>query len=104
MSPQIIYNVTSHVEHSIEQEWLNWMKNVHIPEVIQTGLFLEYKLLKLVSEESEGGTSYAVQYLLNDVKDFLNYSENYAPALRQKALDKYGEKVIAFRTLLEVIK
>jgi hypothetical protein len=104
MSPQIIYNVTSHVEHSIEQEWLNWMKNVHIPEVIQTGLFLEYKLLKLVSEESEGGTSYAVQYLLNDVKDFLNYSENYAPALRQKSLDKYGEKVIAFRTLLEVIK
>jgi hypothetical protein len=104
MSPQIIYNVTSLVEHSIEQEWLDWMKNVHIPEVIQTGLFLEYKLLKLVSEESEGGTSYAVQYLLHDIKDFLNYSENYAPALRQKSLDKYGEKVIAFRTLLEVIK
>ncbi|MCU0447727.1 MAG: DUF4286 family protein [Microscillaceae bacterium] len=103
MSPQIIYNVTSHVEHSIEAEWLEWMKKEHIPEVMQTGLFLEYKILKLISEENEGGTSYAIQYLVPEIKNFLQYSETFAPALRQKVLDKYGEKVIAFRTLLEVI-
>ena len=32
----IIYNVTVGVDKSIEADWLAWMKEVHIPDVIKT--------------------------------------------------------------------
>jgi hypothetical protein len=103
MSPKIIYNVTLNVDDSVHQEWLDWMRNIHIPEVLQTGLFTDHRLLKMISEE-DTGTTYAVQYMLDDIKHFLTYSEKFAPALRQKVLDKFGEKVLAFRTLMEIVE
>lgn len=103
MSPKIIYNVTLNVDDSVHQEWLDWMRKIHIPEVMQTGLFTGYKILKMISEE-DTGTTYAVQYMLDDIKHFLDYSEKFAPALRQKVLDKFGEKVLAFRTLMEIVE
>jgi len=42
-----IYNVTIKVDHSIAIEWLEWLKSVHIPEVIATGCFTEAKVLQL---------------------------------------------------------
>jgi hypothetical protein len=104
--PQIIYNVTVNVDDDIHQEWLTWMREVHIPEVMATGLFLSNRMLRVVTQlgEEDSGTTYAIQYTLKEIKDFLTYSDNYAPALRQKTLDKYGNKAIAFRTLLEVVE
>ncbi|MDA0777974.1 MAG: DUF4286 family protein, partial [Bacteroidetes bacterium] len=35
----IIYNVTLSIHPEIEQEVLLWLKEIHIPEVMQTNLF-----------------------------------------------------------------
>jgi hypothetical protein len=32
----IVYNVTVNIDGAVEQEWLKWMKEVHIPEVLAT--------------------------------------------------------------------
>lgn len=103
--PQIIYNVTCSIEEDIVAEWLTWMRQVHIPEVLQTGLFISHKFLRVIGalEEEEASNTYAIQYVLPDLQSFLNYAENYAPALRAKTQEKYGEKVMAFRTLLEEV-
>ena len=37
----LIYNVTINIEESVEKEWLAWMQQVHIPEVIATGKFVK---------------------------------------------------------------
>ena len=47
--------------------------------------------------------NYAIQYYCHALEDFNDYVENYAPALKQKTFNKYGEKVLAFRTLLEEV-
>ena len=102
----IIYNVTLNVDDSIREEWLEWMRKIHLPEMLQTGLFVEYKFLRLIDDTDEDttGSTYAVQFFMNDVKDFLDYTENHAAALRKKTMDKYGEKILSFRTLLEVLE
>ncbi|TAF67552.1 MAG: DUF4286 family protein [Cytophagales bacterium] len=101
----VIYNVTVSVDADIEQEWSAWMRSTHIGEVMATGLFVKYQLLKMVEDpENTAGVTYAVQYYLNNLEDFLNYSQNYAPALQAKTREKYGDKALAFRTLLEVIE
>ena len=51
----LIYNVTTHVEPSIEQEWLLWMKEEHLPKMILTGCFLKAKLFKVITDQDQGG-------------------------------------------------
>ena len=35
----IIYNVTINIEEAATAEWLAWMQETHIPDVIATGKF-----------------------------------------------------------------
>ena len=98
----ILYNITISIDYDIHQEWLVWMKDVHIPDVLSTGLFTENKVAKIHAEE-DGGLSYSIQYLLKSWEDYNLYQSKFAPQLQKKYLDKYANKSAAFRTVLEII-
>lgn len=98
-----IYNVTVHVEPKVEQEWLNWMKEDHLPKMIQTGHFLKAKLFKVITDQDHGGISYATQYYCSSRKEYENYIALHAKALRQDAIERFGNTILAFRTQLEEI-
>jgi hypothetical protein len=98
----IIYNVTVSVDYSAHDEWLNWMKQIHIPEVMETGKFIDCKMSKILADE-EGGKSYSIQYLCKNMEVLESYQENEAPALQQKHSKLFGGKTHAFRTILEVV-
>jgi hypothetical protein len=96
-----IYNVTVTLEKEIHADWLKWMKEIHIPDVMQTGLFLENKICKLLTEESE--ITYAIQYTFQDLNDLNKYNKEFAPRLQQDHKEKFKDKFAAFRTVLEII-
>ena len=98
----IIYNVTANIDDSIHNEWLNWIKN-HIALVLATGHFTEAKLTKVLIEEEMGGTTYSIQYRAKSRTDLEDYYNNHANALRQDGLKRFADKMLAFRTELEVI-
>ncbi len=50
-----------------------------------------------------GGTSYATQYHCNSRAEFENYQKADADRLKKQALDKFGERILSFRTELEQI-
>lgn len=99
----IIYNVTINIEKEVHDEWLHWMKTKHIPDVMATGYFLENKLCKVLVDEEQGIT-YSFQYTAKNMEDVQEYLDKHAPRLRKDVADKYANKFVAFRTLLEVIK
>ncbi len=98
----IIYNVTVNIDESIHEEWLNWIKN-HIALVLATGHFTEAKLTKVLIEEEMGGTTYSIQYRAKSRTDLEDYYNNHADTLRQDGLKRFADKMLAFRTELEVI-
>lgn len=98
----ILYNVTVNIDKAVEAEWKAWMKEVHIPEVLATGLFVESKFFRLLQEEPQG-TTYSVQYFAESIEKFKEYEEKYAHQLQQEHMQKYGNKAMAFRTLLESV-
>jgi hypothetical protein len=98
----IIYNVTINIDHNIHQEWLTWMKEVHIPDVMATGCFLEHKICKIIGDE-ETGVNYAIQYTAENMATYEQYRLNFAPSLQKEVTDRYPGKFVAFRTLLEVL-
>lgn len=99
----IIYNVTINIDESVHQQWLDWMQKKHINEVLSTGKFFKAKFIKVLVEEEMGGITYSVQYFAHN-KDLLNlYYKEDAERLRTEGFKLFGDKMLAFRTELEVI-
>lgn len=98
-----IYNVTTKVDPSIQQAWLQWIKEEHIPDIINTGCFIKGTVLHLLDIDDNEGPTYAVQYTAESKALYNRYIDKFAPLMRQKAIDKWGNKFIAFRSLMQVI-
>ena len=98
-----IYNVTVKVDHSIAANWLHWLKEEHIPEVIGTGCFTTATVLELLENADEEGLTYAIQYRAATKEDYDRYIDLHANLLRQKSFDKWGDRFMAFRTLMKIV-
>lgn len=100
----ILYNVTINIDFSVEEEWKQWMKEVHIPKVLSTGAFVANKMYKLLNEVPDAtGATYSVQYLCENMDTLDHYINNFAPALAKEHVDRYASKHVAFRTVLEEV-
>jgi hypothetical protein len=99
----ILYNITINVSPEIEQDFITWMKETHIPEIMQTGVFYEFKFLRLLHDSDDGSVNYATQYFTHTIDQMMDYERNHAPAIRAKTQARYQDKAIAFRTLLETV-
>ena len=98
----ILYNVTINIDAQVHEEWLQWMQTHHIPDVLATGMFIENRLCR-VEGESEGGVTYAIQYLAPDRAHYERYLHEFAEALQAEHSARYAGQFAAFRTILEVI-
>ena len=98
----ILYNVTAAVDDTIHDEWLDWMQNTHIPEVLKTNRFLNCRMFKVLLSKEEG-SSYAIQYFAESMAELQLYEALHADELRQKHVSRYGDKVLTFRTVLEEV-
>lgn len=99
----ILYNVTVSIDETVHDEWLNWMRTSHIPDVLKSGCFLESKLSRINGEE-EGGVTYSVMYLAPSQEKYEEYQANHAPRLQKEHTEKYQGKFAAFRTILNVVE
>jgi len=98
----IIYNVTVNIDKSIHDQWLDWIKN-HIPQVLATGKFTEAKLTRVLVHEDLSEVTYSVQYRAKSREALENYYRFDADKLKTEGFQKFGDKMLAFRTELEII-
>ena len=99
----ILYNVTVNIDATVHEEWLTWMKEVHIPDMLATGKFTSAKFCKVLVEEEMGGITYSVQYSTPNKATLDLYYEEDAERLRQDGNKLFAGKFVAFRTELEII-
>lgn len=98
-----IYNVTTNIEESVHDQWLKWMQETHIPDVLATGKFLSAKLAKVLVEEEMGGYTYSVQFTTADKETLEKYYKEDADRLRQEASNLFAGKFVSFRTELQIV-
>jgi hypothetical protein len=99
----ILYNITINVTQDIEQDFIAWMKTIHIPEVLETGIFYDHKFYRLVHHSDDGSVNYCIQYFTESMERMMVYEKTHAGLLRSKTQERYKDKTVAFRTLLETI-
>lgn len=99
----IIYNITINIHESVHDKWMIWMQHKHIPEMLATGKFVSAKMARVLIEEEMGGTTYSVQFMTDSKATLEKYYKENAPELRAESQQLFGDKMLAFRTELEVI-
>ncbi|MBC7508955.1 MAG: DUF4286 family protein [Ferruginibacter sp.] len=99
----IIYNVTVKVQNRIHDEWLHWLKEIHTADVMQTDCFTDYKIVRLLEVDDSEGPTYAIQYHAESKSQYNRYIEKYAPEMRRRSFEKWGDQFIAFRSVMQIV-
>ncbi len=99
----ILYNVTTNIHESVHDQWMIWMQHKHIPEILATGKFSSARMVRVLIEEEMGGVTYSVQYATDSKETLEKYYQEDAAGFREEGAKLFGDKMLAFRTELELI-
>ncbi|MEM8898734.1 MAG: DUF4286 family protein [Bacteroidota bacterium] len=93
----ITYQVSLTIQKEVEKEWLDWMKTVHVPDVIATGLVLSFRILKAQGTEQV----YIFQYDFKSQESYDKYQQEHSPALRLDTQNHFPGKYTSERATLD---
>ncbi|MEG1562676.1 MAG: DUF4286 family protein [Bacteroides sp.] len=99
----LIYNTTFLVEDEVCDNFLIWLKESYIPEVEKNGVLMAPRLCKVLSHRDEG-TPYSLQWEVENSALLHRWHLNQGTQLNEELVKVFGDKVIGFPTLLEVIE
>ena len=71
--------------------------------MLATGKFSSARMVRVLIEEEMGGTTYSVQYTTDSKEILQKYYLEDAPTLREEGIKLFGDKMLSFRTELELI-
>lgn len=100
----LIFNTTFHTDDDIRKEYVNFMTEVYIPQVIKAGLLSNPCFSKIHhTHEQQEGTSYSLQFRVEN-HDLLNeWIHGKGELLNKRLINKFGNKVAGFVTIMEEI-
>lgn len=101
----VTYAVHTLVQHDAYSEYVEWLKNEHIPELLQLPGFLKAELcLRKGGAMEASSKEVKTIYYLQDEDHLKSYISDYAMKLREKGLEKFPGKFSATREVwLETI-
>jgi hypothetical protein len=99
----LLYNLTIGIDKIVEQEWLTWMRENYIPGAMSSNLLLESKIFKVLHDDDEPTVSYSLQFFSKNIEMISLYLEKIEPILSEALMQRYKDRHVAFRTLLEQV-
>lgn len=101
----VIYSVTVTIKRDVEEQWVNWMKEIHIDEVMATGYFESWKMMKmLIPASTTDEVTYIVQYSVRSMEKYQEYAKNEAARLQSEHAQNFPGKFKAARAVLEELR
>lgn len=100
----LIYNTTYNVTNKSYASWIIWLKETHVPFMQKSGDFFEPQITKLIYSENQDAASYAVQFKVKDIETLNKWKDWYEELLNNEIKKTFGEEVLTFSTVMEVIE
>ena len=100
----IIFNTTYHVEEQILDEFLNYLKTEFVPAAIESQELKAPRMTRVLSQEQTNGHSFALQFEINELDGLDDWYNQTGEALNEEMISRFGEKVVGFSTLMEVVE
>ncbi len=99
----IVYNVTVKVDVDSHEDWIKWMKETHVPEVMNTEMFDSYRMCRILGQDESDGVTFSVQYVSKTLDNYHRYVHIHGPELQKRHKAEWDGKYVSFRTVMEVI-
>jgi len=101
----ILYEVTVLVENLIASEWLEWMRDVHLPEVLGTGCFTGCGVTRLIEPRpANGREGFVIVYRSPSLDAYRDYLARHAPRLQSIHAERYRGRFEASRRVRQPIR
>lgn len=100
----LIFNTTYKVSTEQSENWLNWIKEHHIPFMMSTGEFSKPQTSKIVGSEDNEGISYSVQFQIADMTALMQWHKENTSHFQNNCSAAFGNEVSFFSTVLEVME
>ena len=99
----LIYNTTYVVSDRQYGPWIKWLREEHIPYMLNCGFSnpLTAKILNADSEQE--GTSFAVQFQIPDFHLLKLWDDENAETLLNELAGRFGAEVLSFSTVMEIL-
>jgi hypothetical protein len=98
-----LYNVTVGIDKEIEQEWLLWIKETYLPAVLETGLFKETKVYRVLTHDDESSVSYSIQLFAIQIENVVQYLDTQTNRIIEAHRLRFKDRHVVFNTLLEEV-
>lgn len=97
----ITYTVDVRVPVARVNEWVDYMTNGHIADVVATGYFTSGTLTRVLDPLEQDVVMFRVMYQCESDEHLLAYRTLAAPALQAHHTARFGTDVVAVRTVTE---
>ena len=98
----VVYSVTVTIKKDIEEDWVNWMKETHLNDVMSTGYFQSWKLFKmLIPSSTNNEVTYIVHYSVSSMEKYEEYARKEAAKLQAEHAQMFPGKFKAARAVIE---
>ncbi|MCC6582337.1 MAG: DUF4286 family protein [Chitinophagales bacterium] len=98
-----LYSVTININKTSEQEWLDFMQDKHIADVLNSGYFTKASMRKALQNNDENITTYNIEYLTESAAKYNEYTQKAAPALQKDVTEKFAGKFTAQRAVYQIV-
>ncbi|MVN90248.1 DUF4286 family protein [Mucilaginibacter aquatilis] len=98
----IIYNETFVVDAGASTEWLQWMKQEHIPAAMQTACFTEFQILEIIDSPNEGAT-FCIQYKTPELSKFEEFKNQHLQALHVRHHQQFENRYVLFNSIMKTV-
>lgn len=101
----ILLNTTFAVDPTAEHDFINWIRQEYIPEILANDSFSDILFTKIVMPpSSEDHTpSYALHFKAPSEEIASNWLETYGARIFSSINSRHKDKVLPFITILEIL-
>ena len=98
----IIYSITTAMEASIENEWVRFMKEKQIPLIMKTGLFVDFRFLRIIPSQGVD-LSYNLQLRCESYAELNEFRSKNEPVMEDILSQNFKGKYATFQSVLEQV-
>lgn len=97
-----IYSITTAIDQSIEQEWVNHIQSHIIPQILKTGLIEDYRFIRVIPSPGVD-LSYNLQLRCENRAALNQYIAFHEQEIYKEEKLKFEGKLASFQNVLEQV-
>ena len=100
----LIFNTTYLVSDKAHGAWLKWIRDQHIPFMLDSTYFSHPQVARVITSAGQEGTSFSVQFRVNDMRTLKMWNREFSAIFKENCSQEFGTEVIFFTTVLELVE